>query len=367
MLSPSSLKALRYIIQYGQFLNVIPFEWNPDTSTICFKETKSLLWIYSFITCYMWVEALYQFWMVCSEAGDDSVSFESYLKLIIHFASRLVATIFQTWSLVFGHKYASFCNQMFNMNQFFQEISKKRKTSHNQLDRCYKSLWGLFILSVIHPLTVVCAYIGDYQDRKYWQSNLPTMLYPYAIPLFAFDELILSIYSDLGVIVIVSPMFIQIVLTVEWLQIIRRNTGCEGFCRCYQILQLFNKTFNETFSFIWGYTIMSLFLISVLSCTSAIRLYYILPFPANLMFPIGQLGLTWVVVFVVRPGGHLKQLSEEIINEFGVSVQKKKRAAGKSLKSLRIEICSHFILKNSTVSTFLFEVANATVTILLMT
>ncbi|CAG7733651.1 unnamed protein product [Allacma fusca] len=354
MFSPSSHTALKYMFKYGELLNVIPFEWNSDSNTVSFTKSKVRLRIFTFITCYMWLESLYQFRVLYLEGGNDPVS-ESYLKIVAHFVSRLLATIYQTWGLFLNNKYSSLFNQLFRVNQFFQGVSRKRsKVARNQIDRCSNNLWVILVICVIQPLTVMFAYILDYQDRKYWQSHVPGILYPYVIPLFALDELVLSIYSLLGVTVIVCPVFIQTVLTAEWLQIVR-------------ILQLFNKSFNEAYSFITGYAIITLFLITALTSTSAVRLYNKLAFPANLMFPIGEILLIWAVIFIMRPGAHLKHLSDEIIKEYGASAQKKRRAAGRSLKSLRIEICSNFILKNSTVSTYLSEAANATVIVLLMT
>ncbi|CAG7681081.1 unnamed protein product, partial [Allacma fusca] len=248
-------------------------------------------------------------------------------------------------------------------------ISKKKGPAAKiPLDRCSKSLWALLVASVIHPLIVTLAYVLDYQDRKYWQSKfVPQIFYPFTVPLFALDELLLSIYSDLGIVMIVCPMFLQTVLTTEWLQILRDNMESEDFCHFYRILLLFNKTFNETYSFILGYMMISLFWTTVLTSTSAIRLYDKIPFPGNLTFAMGELAIIWAVIFILRPGAHLKHLSEEVKRDYGASVQKNRIACGRSLRSLRMQICSNFILKNSTVSTFLSEAANATVLVLLMT
>ncbi|CAG7824198.1 unnamed protein product [Allacma fusca] len=318
----------------------------------------------------MWLEAIYQFWMVCLETGNDSVSFESYLKLMVHFVSRLIITILQTWVLFLNStKYASLCNRMFNISKFFEGISKKKGPAAKiPLDRCSKSLWAVLVVSVIHPFIVMFAYVVDYQDRKYWQSKfLPQKFYPFTVPLFALDELLLSIYSDLGLAMIVCPIFLQTVLTTECLQILRANIQSGDFCHFYRILLLFNKTFNETYSFILGYMMISLFLITVLTSTSAIRLHDKIPFPGNLTFPMGQLAIIWAVIFILRPGAHLKHLSEEVTRDYGACVQKNRTACGRSLRSLRMQICSNFVLKNSTVSTYLCEAANATVIVLLMT
>ncbi|CAG7681083.1 unnamed protein product [Allacma fusca] len=370
MLTSSSLKALKYMFNYGQFLCVFPFEWNSYSNTVSFTKSKARLRSFSIITGYMWLEAIYQFWMVCLETRDYSVPFETYLKLMVHFVSRLIVTILQTWVLFLNStKYASLCNRMFNISKFFEEISKKKGPAAKiPLDRCSKSLWALLVVSVIHPFIVSFAYVVDYQDRKYWQSKfVPQKFYPFTVPLFALDELILSIYSDLGTIMIVCPIFLQTVLTKEWLHILRDNMESEDFCHFYRTLLLFNKNFNETYSFILGYMMISLFWITILTSTSAIRLHDKIPFPGNLMFLMGELCIIWVVIFILRPGAHLKHFSEDVKRDFGTSVQKNRIACGRSLRSLRMQICSNFILKNSTVSTFLSEAANATVLVLLMT
>ncbi|CAG7723930.1 unnamed protein product, partial [Allacma fusca] len=238
-------------------------------------------------------------------------------------------------------------------------------------DECKRILWMFLVIMIVQPVPVMFTYLAEYQDRKYWQSvGIPQSVYPFLVPLFALDEYIISVYSSIGVTVTCFGIFIYIRVSNQWLRAVYdrslKSTDEESHVE-YKTLQIFNTIMNDLYHNVTAFGMVTIFIHMVFCNCAAVRFFSAMPFPANLMFPLGSTIATWWSVSVFGAAGKNTDLSEEFIKTYGLTTSKEKKAFAASFRSISVDVSKMFPLKRSTIIGYLQEAVSYTITMLLTT
>ncbi|CAG7787034.1 unnamed protein product [Allacma fusca] len=216
MVSASSKRAFKKTVKFGQLLKVIPFSWDDSSDMVIYSNSRLQTGFWRFIVLYLYFQAGYQLRIVIKESGDPNVPFDSYLKLVLHFVSRLIGLLFHTFWVFQGRKMAHYIQQFFVLNDRFKE-KYMSAAAEDKIKRCSRIMHGFVYFTVLQPVPVALTYVGEFRDRKYWQSvTIPHNIYPYFVPLCALDEYIISVFSIISAIVMGTVMYTTVIMTNIW-------------------------------------------------------------------------------------------------------------------------------------------------------
>ena len=116
MLSDFTLAGFRFVIKGGQRLRVTVFDWDDNAGKIIITESNRT-WVTVVLTLlYLLGQAAFEIRQLFNLARDPKEPFEDYMKLIIQFATRLMAILMQIESMAYGESAVEFVNQILRLN-----------------------------------------------------------------------------------------------------------------------------------------------------------------------------------------------------------------------------------------------------------
>ena len=132
----------------------------------------------------------------------------------------------------------------------------------------------------------------------------------------------------------------------------------------FRTLQVYNQIYNNRWAVLWTYGMAAVFAIDVLCTSMSLRLSPHMPFPSNMMFPVGMLSLGYYSTRVYKATSIASDRSEDLAHKLKNSADPYKRRVGASMKSLRVEARPFFYMRKTTSFAFNIEVVDKTVMVL---
>ena len=134
-----------------------------------------------------------------------------------------------------------------------------------------------------------------------------------------------------------------------------------------ELSKLWIEFYNNSYSFFWAFGMVCTLIDLVLMIVCTIRLTPNAEFPANLMFPVGLLGLLLVALKLFDPAGDVTCTSYDFIAHQRRSGRLEKMKRLRSLQPLKVESWIFFTINKSITAAFLNQTVDYSVSVLLMT
>ena len=115
---------------------------------------------------------------------------------------------------------------------------------------------------------------------------------------------------------------------------------------------------------LWTYGIGAVFIVGVLCTSMSLRLSPHMPFPSNMMFPVGMVGVGFYTTRIYKSTSLASEMSEKLAKKLKDSADSYEKRVGRTMKPLRVEARPFFCMQKTTSFAFNSEVIDKTVMIL---
>ena len=135
----------------------------------------------------------------------------------------------------------------------------------------------------------------------------------------------------------------------------------------FRTMQVYNQIYNNRIGLLWTYQMGTVFILEVLCVVSSLRLSSGMPFPTNLMFPVGATASFFITSVIYKATTMATDMSQDLASSFRKSADRYHKRLGASMRPLYVEVPPFFVMKKSTSFSFTNEAADKTISILLST
>ena len=135
----------------------------------------------------------------------------------------------------------------------------------------------------------------------------------------------------------------------------------------YRTLQVYNQYYNDRMALVWTYQLGAMFIFDVLCTSMSLRLSPHMPFPSNMMFPVGAGSALFYTTSVYAATSRATEISEGLAHQLKISKVKYKKRVGASMRPLRMKARPFFYMDRTTSVAFRCEVTDKVISILLGT
>ena len=124
----------------------------------------------------------------------------------------------------------------------------------------------------------------------------------------------------------------------------------------FRTLQAYNQHYNGRMALLWTYQLGAMYIFVVLCTSMSLKLSPHMPFPSNMMFPVGAAGSTLYTTSVYPATSRSTEVSEELAHNLKISGDKYRKRVGASVRPLWVKARPFFYMENTTLVAFINEV-----------
>ena len=132
----------------------------------------------------------------------------------------------------------------------------------------------------------------------------------------------------------------------------------------FRTLQVYGQIYNNRWAVLWTSGMAAVFVVDVLCTSLSLRLSPHMPFPSNMMFPVGMLSFAYYSTKVYKATSNATERSEDLAHKLRHSADPYKKRVGASMKPLRVGARPFFYMRKTTSFAFNNKVIDKTVMIL---
>ena len=135
----------------------------------------------------------------------------------------------------------------------------------------------------------------------------------------------------------------------------------------FRTLQVYNQHYNGRMALLWTYQLVGMFIFDVLCTSMTLKLSPHMPFPSNMMFPVGAGSAIFYTTRIYTATSRATGISEDLAHQLKISANRYKKRVGASMRPLRMKARPFFYMEHSTSVAFRNEVTDKVVSILVST